>query len=441
MLDRLIIQEHIHGIKINRGAPSISHQMYADDLVIYCGATAEEASKIKGVMSKFQRWSGLKANTQKSTIHFSKNVHAKLKGEIFNILEFRECNHKSKHLGTPFCKTLKKSGMFQDIIEKVGGKLSGWRRNALSQAGRTILLQSVAQSIPLYISQIARFPGHVCEKIDSKMRNFWWGHKEDGNRHLCLKSWNAICSPKQAGGLGLRRTKDVNTACMAKLAWKVATDKEKSWVRLLASKYLHRGDFLETSRCPTNASGKEELLLLKGLCYKVGNGNTISIWHDPWIPLIGNLTPPSDLRQNCNLNLVSHLLKNEGRNLNVPLVECVFPRNIANAILMIKIPAEPEPDSLIWVPSSSGEFSIKSSYRFLNQVRFTGNSQVPRDTWKHLWSAHLHNRHKFLLWRLCSRILPTVSRLSGIMDFSLTNAYCCFCHRVLRISRTSLLTV
>jgi hypothetical protein len=42
-------------------------------------------------------------------------------------------------------------GALKDILEKVSGKIEGWRAKTLSQAGRTVLFKSVDASIPSYV--------------------------------------------------------------------------------------------------------------------------------------------------------------------------------------------------------------------------------------------------------------------------------------------------
>lgn len=46
LLQRLENEGKIHGVKVTRESPSISHLMYSDDLVIFCRANMEEAEEI-----------------------------------------------------------------------------------------------------------------------------------------------------------------------------------------------------------------------------------------------------------------------------------------------------------------------------------------------------------------------------------------------------------
>lgn len=58
----------IKGIKVARGAPSVSHMFFADDSYIYCHATREEAMQVMEILAIFEQASGQKINYSKSSI-------------------------------------------------------------------------------------------------------------------------------------------------------------------------------------------------------------------------------------------------------------------------------------------------------------------------------------------------------------------------------------
>lgn len=64
----------IKGIKVARGAPSVSHLFFTDDSYIYCHASKEEATQVMEILSIFEQASGQKINTSKSSVFFSRNV-------------------------------------------------------------------------------------------------------------------------------------------------------------------------------------------------------------------------------------------------------------------------------------------------------------------------------------------------------------------------------
>ena len=56
----------------------------------------------------------------------------------------------SKYLGVDFKLRGGRVTDFQYLVEKLQSKLQGWKAKLLSQAGRTILISSVLQSMSLY---------------------------------------------------------------------------------------------------------------------------------------------------------------------------------------------------------------------------------------------------------------------------------------------------
>ena len=85
----------------------------------------------------------------------------------------------------------------------------------LSQGGRTTLIASVLQSLPLYSFSCFKIPDHVCNKMDSNNHAFWWGY-EHGENKLHLLNWDKISQTKKLGGLGIKKFKYMNQAMLNK---------------------------------------------------------------------------------------------------------------------------------------------------------------------------------------------------------------------------------
>jgi hypothetical protein len=47
--------KEIHGIKVARSAPQLSHLFFADDSLLFTRASSHEASKILNILSTYQR--------------------------------------------------------------------------------------------------------------------------------------------------------------------------------------------------------------------------------------------------------------------------------------------------------------------------------------------------------------------------------------------------
>ncbi|XP_031111997.1 uncharacterized protein LOC116015970 [Ipomoea triloba] len=85
--------------------------------------------------------------------------------------------------------------------------------------------------------QLATWKG-IWEAIDRKIRRFIWGGTPQ-KRKCHLVRWDVVTLPKNQGGLGIRTTKDVNLAIMAKLGWRLMKESESLWAKVLKSKYAH----------------------------------------------------------------------------------------------------------------------------------------------------------------------------------------------------------
>lgn len=115
-------------------------------------------------------------------------------------------------------------------------KLSGWKTHSLSFSGRITLAQASLYNIPGYILQSAPIPAAVCEEAEKLCRDFIWG--TTANTRKChLIGWDQICTPKVEGGLGFRNLKVLNKAYMLKLGWRLLTQPNKLWVRIMKAKY------------------------------------------------------------------------------------------------------------------------------------------------------------------------------------------------------------
>lgn len=115
--------------------------------------------------------------------------------------------------------TKRRTWDFKFVKDKLEGKLASWKSKHLSWAARSTLIRSVAQSSPLCSMLILELPRQICEYLNAIRRRFWWIQGAEVSRYLALRSWDSLCQPKKHGGLGFRRSKDVNFAMLEKLGW------------------------------------------------------------------------------------------------------------------------------------------------------------------------------------------------------------------------------
>jgi hypothetical protein len=179
VLSRLLQKEEsvgaLKGLKIARNCPAISHLLFADDLLIFGKATLSEASCINRCINKYTAWSGQAINPGKSSVHFSKNTRSNFVNSVLSVFPFSHNPSRSIYLGLPILFGNAKMAAFQSIIDRIQLKLEGWRAKTLSQAGRAVLLKTVASSIPSYAMSTFMLPQSFNLKLDRMFKNFWWG--------------------------------------------------------------------------------------------------------------------------------------------------------------------------------------------------------------------------------------------------------------------------
>jgi exonuclease III len=335
VLSRLLYHEealgNLHGIKMARSCPSISHLFFADDVMIFSRANDSEARSILNCLTTYSKWSGQVINISKSAMFFSRNCRSEKKISIKGILNLNLIPARAKYLGIPLFLLKNKSNSFIELKDRIFSKITGWKARLLSQAARTTLVKSVANAIPTYIMSIFLLPKSFCEVINSGLRKFWWGFPQEKKHNLSLLAWNNICQPKALGGLGLRSMEFLNNSLLARLGWKLTSNQPLLWVDALRGKYLKNGvSFLNASPNPVSSwiwKGllKNRSVVQKGACIAISSGVNVEVWQSPWIPLNPNFKPIP------NANLVSlpafnvaDLILGDGCSWNVSLLADLF---------------------------------------------------------------------------------------------------------------------
>jgi len=360
----------LRGFKIARSCAPLNHLLFADDLVIFTTTTSSEASLIKSCLDKYGLWSGQTVNIHKSHILFSKNTSPATISAIQAILPYARTPASARHLGLPLLIGPSKSTAFSDILEKVQGKIEGWRSKTLSQAGKTVLVKVVASTIPSYAMSSFLLPEGFCRALDKAFKNFWWGFPKDKSRNLSLKSWRSLCLPKDQGGLGFRLLRDVNLSLISKLGWNLLTNHTSSWVSLFQKKYIKYGNLLSSPLTSSSWiwNGIKTIvpLIAKGACYLPSKSSSLSIWTSPWIPTISSFLPEPRLPylpSSYPLS-ISDLFLPSSSNWNSTLLFFLFKPSTISEIL--KIIPSPLHDSVLWTPSASGSFTTKSVHHLIS---------------------------------------------------------------------------
>jgi hypothetical protein len=112
-------------------------------VLFFCKAIEIECYALQQILTLYERASGQKINTDKTTLFFSQNASPNVKPTILNIFGTSPTTQFEKYLGLPpFIGRSKKQAFFE-IKDRIWRKLQGWKENFLSQAGKEILIKAI----------------------------------------------------------------------------------------------------------------------------------------------------------------------------------------------------------------------------------------------------------------------------------------------------------
>ena len=101
-------------------------------------------------------------------------------------------------------------------------------------------------------------------------------------------AWWKMCVPKEKGGMGFRDLHCFNLALLAKQCWRLLCEPESLCARVLKAKYFPNVELLQATL--KNGSFFTWQSIMKGLdtfklgyIGRIGTGEHVNIWNDPWI--------------------------------------------------------------------------------------------------------------------------------------------------------------
>ena len=161
----------------------VSHLLFADDTLIFCGADSEQILNLRFVFTWFEVVSGLKINLSKSEIVPVGDVpHIE---ELVELLGCKQSVLPLQYLGLPLGTTFKETAIWNPVLERVEKRLASWKRFYLSKGGKITLIKSTFTSIPTYFLSLFPIPTRVANRLEKLQRDFLWcGMEEMPKFHL-----------------------------------------------------------------------------------------------------------------------------------------------------------------------------------------------------------------------------------------------------------------
>lgn len=214
--------------------------------------------------------------------------------------------------------------------------------------------------------------------------------------------------------MGFRDLRVFNLALLAKQVWRLLLNPDTLISRILKARYFNHTSILEARlgyrpSFTWRSLWSSKSLLLEGLRWRVGNGQSINVWKEPWLNGPQSTTTP---KQGSCLNpdmRVSDLMIEEQGEWDENKLLSTFSAETVNHIKEIPLSIRNNPDALYWWPSKDGDYTVKSGYWL--GMRDTSRERASENFWKAIWNLRAPPKLAHFIWRACSNALAVKANL------------------------------
>jgi hypothetical protein len=157
-LHKLIRKAQNMGIlnTLSRTCDMFRMSIYADDATLFLKPTSHDLNVTIEILNIFADASGLATNMSKTECY---PIHcANINLHFIGTVNLKISHFPCKYLGLPLHFRKPNRAMFQPVIQKIEGRVPGWKRNFLTHPGRELLVNSVLSSMPTYFLTVFKMP-------------------------------------------------------------------------------------------------------------------------------------------------------------------------------------------------------------------------------------------------------------------------------------------
>ncbi|GAU47118.1 hypothetical protein TSUD_98950 [Trifolium subterraneum] len=141
LIHQVVGRDDLHGVRICRGAPEVSHLLFAGDCFLFCRANVAEVNELMRILHTYEQASGQEINLVKLEVFISRNMSHAAKEDLSRILGVKLVLGTGIYLGLPSMVGRSKKAIFSYIKDRIWKRMNSWRGRALSKAGKEIMIK------------------------------------------------------------------------------------------------------------------------------------------------------------------------------------------------------------------------------------------------------------------------------------------------------------
>ena len=148
------------------------------------------------------------------------------------------------------------------------------------------------------------------------MNSFWWGSKRNGGGGINWLRQDTLCKPKSVGGMGFKKLHYFNLAMLGKQGWRLLSKPNSLVAKVLKAYYFPKISFANAGVGHNPSYALRSIMaaknvVIQGSRVQIGNGQSVLIGKDPWLPDMENGFVTSNLNVNISNARVSSLMESE----------------------------------------------------------------------------------------------------------------------------------
>ena len=227
------------GATIGSDNMSISHLMYADDVIFFGEWSWVNTQNLISMLRVFFLISGLKINVNKSNV-LGVGVSDDEISHMAHIIGCGVSKLPFKYLGVPVGSNMSRCVNWNAVTQIFASKLSSWKAKLLSVGGRLSLIKAVLGNLPTYFMSIYLMPVSIRSKLESMRSKFFRGVDQNDNKLSWVK-WENCLASKKRGGLGIGSIYGLNIGLLFKWIWRFLTRPSDLWTHVIRNIYGTNG--------------------------------------------------------------------------------------------------------------------------------------------------------------------------------------------------------